>query len=192
MAAWRPSYDIQSCISKGIWRQGMGSFVRNSYVSTPGRHMPLLVHFCVMLQVSTHRWVVCMLLVVLCYRSVTIGELHMCVYTYIYIYIHILLVVLCFRLWPQPILDTYSSDSWFTEPWNDRAFLRGGLVNLCLVVISARHFFSDWALDRLKTAPSLSQRGLQRPWQKRTWSDSGSTFEHEGCRDRQKVSTVHG
>ena len=24
----------QSCISKGIWRQGIGSFVRNSYVST--------------------------------------------------------------------------------------------------------------------------------------------------------------
>ena len=37
----------QSCISKGIWRQGKGSVVRNFYVSTlmPCRHMPVLMRF---------------------------------------------------------------------------------------------------------------------------------------------------
>ena len=36
----------QSCTSKGIWRQGEGSFVRSAFrVDTvPYRHMPLLVH----------------------------------------------------------------------------------------------------------------------------------------------------
>ena len=38
---------FQSYMSKGIWRQGIGSFVRISYVfnTMPCRHMPLLVHF---------------------------------------------------------------------------------------------------------------------------------------------------
>ena len=38
---------IQSYISKGIWRQGIGSFVRNflCFSTMPCRHMPLLVHF---------------------------------------------------------------------------------------------------------------------------------------------------
>ena len=37
----------QSCTSKGIWRQGIGSFVRNSCVFDimPCCHTPLLVHF---------------------------------------------------------------------------------------------------------------------------------------------------
>ena len=42
-----PSTVNQSYIGEGIWRQGIGSFLRNSYVSTlivPCRHMPLLVH----------------------------------------------------------------------------------------------------------------------------------------------------
>ena len=45
--------------------------------------------------------------------------------------------------------------------------------------ISARKFSPDWALGTLKTIPLLeSVRVAERPWQKRTWSDSGSTFQH--------------
>ena len=37
--------EVQSYISKGIWRRGIGSFVRNSCFNTmSSRHMPLLVH----------------------------------------------------------------------------------------------------------------------------------------------------
>ena len=37
--------NARSCVSKGVWRRGVGSFVRNSYVSTlmPCRPVPLLV-----------------------------------------------------------------------------------------------------------------------------------------------------
>ena len=47
--ALRPARIPQSYISKGIRRQGIGSFARNSNVSTPTpcRHMPLLVYFCI-------------------------------------------------------------------------------------------------------------------------------------------------
>ena len=68
----------QSYKSKGIWRQGIGSFVRTSYVSKlmPCRHMPSLVHF----------WK--------CWAQPRVGSIYiyiyicMCVYIYIYIYIH--------------------------------------------------------------------------------------------------------
>ena len=79
---------LSKCISKGIWRQGVGFVVRSSYVSTLinyalSSYMPLLVHFWVTL---LRRQILGMaLLPRRCYA-------HRCTYTYVYTCIFVMCI----------------------------------------------------------------------------------------------------